>query len=59
LTINEMAKRSQATSKAKGFVNDNVNIDQKLLLAVGELSSTTTHTNKQRLGCLRQLSLEL
>lgn len=38
MTLNEIATAAQATSRAKGFVDDGpVNIDQKLLLTVGEL----------------------
>lgn len=37
LNIKGVAERCQATSVAKGFVETPVNVDQKLLLAVGEL----------------------
>jgi hypothetical protein len=38
VTIREMCKRAQETSRAKGFVTDDPRIDQKLMLTVGELA---------------------
>jgi len=37
MTITELAREAHETNKSKGFVDDDINIDQKLLLAIGEL----------------------